>query len=94
MADPNLDLLIAAATVLEPLLAELVFVGGCTTGLLVTDPGLSQVRVTVDVDAIVEVTSYAGYAELSDRLRKLGSAKTKTQMRQSVAGSTAIYEST
>lgn len=72
MADPNLDLLIAAATVLKPMLEELVFVGGCATGLLITDPAMSQVRATIDVDVIVEVTSYVGYIELSDRLRALG----------------------
>jgi predicted nucleotidyltransferase len=72
VADPNLDLLVAAATVLKPMLPELVFVGGCATGLLITDPAMSQVRATIDVDVIVEVTSYVGYTQLSDRLRTLG----------------------
>lgn len=72
MADPNLDLLVAAATVLKPMLEELVFVGGCTTGLLITDPAMSPVRATIDVDVVVEVTSYVGYIQLSDRLRALG----------------------
>ena len=37
MNDPNLNLLEAAVRLLEPLLDELVFVGGCMTGLLISD---------------------------------------------------------
>jgi hypothetical protein len=69
MRDPNLDQLIAAADALRPLLPELVFVGGCVTGLLITDEAAGQPRGTIDVDAIAEITSYAQYAEFSDRLR-------------------------
>jgi hypothetical protein len=72
MTDPNLQLLEAAARVLRPLLEDLVFVGGCATGLLITDPAAVRIRPTKDVDAITEVGSYAGYAALSDRLRDLG----------------------
>jgi hypothetical protein len=35
MANPNLELLTDAAKLLEPLLGELVFVGGCATALLI-----------------------------------------------------------
>jgi hypothetical protein len=56
----------------EAILPEIVFVGGCTTGLLITDPAASPVRVTDDVDVIVEVASYAEYARFSKRLRNLG----------------------
>ncbi len=57
---------------LKPLLPEIVFVGGCTTGLLISDPAASPVRATDDVDVIVEVASYAEYARFSKRLRNLG----------------------
>jgi hypothetical protein len=57
---------------LQPLLPEIVFVGGCTTGLLITDPAASPVRATDDVDVIIEVASYAEYARFSKRLRSLG----------------------
>jgi hypothetical protein len=60
------------AAKLKPLLPEIVFVGGCTTGLLITDPAASPVRATDDVDVIVEVASYAEYARFSKRLRNLG----------------------
>lgn len=43
MDDPNLEMLAAAARVLQPLLNELVFLGGCTTGLLITDPAAGGV---------------------------------------------------
>jgi predicted nucleotidyltransferase len=72
MADPNLRLLVDAAKLLVPLLDELVFVGGSTTGLLITDKGAGDVRPTSDVDAITEITSYADYAAFSERLRELG----------------------
>ena len=41
--------------VLRPLLGELVFLGGCTTGLMISDPAAGGVRPTKDVDAITEV---------------------------------------
>jgi predicted nucleotidyltransferase len=72
MNDPNLDRLIAAAKLLRPLLDELVFVGGCVTGLLITDAAAGAPRTTLDVDAIAEITSYAAYADFGDRLRALG----------------------
>jgi hypothetical protein len=37
-----------------------------------TDPAASAIRPTKDVDAIVDVTSYAKYTALSERLRTLG----------------------
>jgi len=72
MADPNLRLLTDAARLLTPVLDELVFVGGSTTGLLISDEGAGDVRSTFDVDAITEITSYADYVIFSERLRKLG----------------------
>lgn len=72
MNDPNLHLLEAAVRLLQPLLDELVFVGGCATGLLITDSAAVGIRPTKDVDAITEVGSYAEYERLSDRLRELG----------------------
>jgi hypothetical protein len=72
MANPNLELLTDAAKLLDPLLNELVFVGGCATALLITDTAAAEVRPTFDVDAIAEITSYAEYTEFSARLKKLG----------------------
>lgn len=72
MKDPNLTLLEGAVRLLQPLLDELVFAGGCATGLLITDPAAGGIRPTKDVDTITEVASYAEYATLSERLRALG----------------------
>ena len=73
MRDPNRELLEAAVRLLHPLLDDLVFLGGCTTGLFLTDPAAAGLRPTKDVDAITEVASYGEYATvLSERLRTLG----------------------
>jgi len=44
MPHPNLQMLADAARLLEPLLAELVFVGGGTTALFITDQAAAAVR--------------------------------------------------
>ena len=71
IANPNLALLEAAAAKLKSLLEEVVFVGGCATGLLITDPAAAAVRKTYDVDIITEIASYVEYALSSERLRHL-----------------------
>ena len=75
MADPNRALFESVVQLLAPVLEELVFVGGCTTGLLITDPAATGIRPTKDVDAIVDITSYAKYISLAERLRALGLAE-------------------
>ena len=72
MANPNLKLLADAAKLLTPILEESVFVGGCTTALLITDKAAADVRATYDVDAIAEITTYGGYVAFSEKLKKLG----------------------
>jgi hypothetical protein len=52
--DPNLPNLRAVAEALGNLRERVVFVGGATAGLLVTDPAAEGVRATKDVDAIIE----------------------------------------
>jgi len=65
MQDPNRAQLEAAVRVLQPLLDELVFAGGCASGRwptrllfppgpLITDPASGSVRPTMDVDVITE----------------------------------------
>lgn len=75
MADPNRALFESVIRLLAPVLDELVFVGGCTTGIFVTEPAAGGIRPTKDVDVIADVTSYAQYAALSNRLRTLGLAE-------------------
>ena len=52
--DPNLPHLRAIAEAVGDLRERVVFVGGATAGLLITDPLADSVRATKDVDAIVE----------------------------------------
>jgi hypothetical protein len=86
MANPNLELLTDAAKLLEPLLGELVFVGGCATALLITDKAAADVRPTFDVDAIAEITSYAGYDTFSERLKSSAFKKTQKKTRRAAVG--------
>ena len=57
---------------LRPLLEELVFVGGCVTGTLITDEAATRVRATMDVDTIAEITSYSENVRFGNRLRAVG----------------------
>lgn len=70
--NPNLDILILAVDQLGTLADDMVFLGGCATGLLITDPAAPSIRVTRDVDAIVQIYSQAEYYGLSDKLRARG----------------------
>lgn len=59
-----------------PLCDRVVFVGGCATGLLLSNPSLMDVRATEDVDAIVEVATLVGYHRLADELMLRGFKQT------------------
>lgn len=60
-----------AAELLGELVEEVVFLGGATIGVWITDPAAPPVRVTKDVDAIVEAT-YVQLGNLTARLRVRG----------------------
>lgn len=62
----------AAASVLGPVAHEVVFVGGATVYLWITEPGAPPVRATEDVDVICEVASRVEYYRLGERLRERG----------------------
>jgi predicted nucleotidyltransferase len=52
---------------------QMVFVGGCTTGLLITDDFTKeQVRHTDDVDLIVSVINHRAYIAVQEQLRTKG----------------------
>lgn len=75
MPDPNLPLLEDAVQKLAPFLDEIVFVGGVTLGLLITDEAAAPIRGTTDVDVIAEIVTYADYIAFSERLREAGFAE-------------------
>ncbi|MEW8563732.1 MAG: hypothetical protein AB2541_16610 [Candidatus Thiodiazotropha sp.] len=70
--NPNLYILTLAVERLGALSDEMVFLGGCATGLLITDKAAPPLRVTRDVDTIVEATTLASYQRFSGKLRKQG----------------------
>ena len=71
-AQHNLESLTLIAHRLEELCDEVTFVGGCITGLLITDKAAPDVRFTVDVDCIINVITRSGYYALSEKLRQKG----------------------
>ena len=77
--NPNAHLLLSTVEKLAPLLDRIAFVGGCATGLLLTDPGAAPVRPTLDVDVIAEVASYAEYTILEQQLRRLGFRESRAE---------------
>jgi predicted nucleotidyltransferase len=70
--DPNIAKVELVAHALGDLCEELVFVGGCAAGLLITDTAAAPVRVTYDVDLVVEVTALSGYHRMEKQFTKLG----------------------
>lgn len=71
-AHPNIEILENAVLLLGPMADEMVFIGGCATGLLITDPGANPIRATIDVDVLVEASSLVSYHALSEKLRARG----------------------
>lgn len=72
---PEIRMLERAAEALGSLKDELVFVGGCMVGLLLSDDAAPAPRPTDDVDTLVEVLNRVGYYAVGDRLRALGFAE-------------------
>ena len=70
--DPNVQQLQIVAKALGHLRETLVLVGGCATGVLITDNARPPVRATQDVDLIAEIATKAQYYELAADLRELG----------------------
>jgi predicted nucleotidyltransferase len=70
--NPNLEILEVAVSALGLLADELVFIGGCATGLLISDAAAPPIRVTKDVDVITEVASLREYHRLAEQLRACG----------------------
>ena len=76
MANPNIELLTSIANAMGALREQVVFVGGCATVLLITQPLVADARATEDVDAIVEVASLVGYHALAAQLMEQGFKQT------------------
>lgn len=68
----NLRQLALIAEALGDLLPHVVFVGGCTTALLVDEVAYSGVRQTEDVDVIVDLATYVEYHKFGEALKARG----------------------
>ncbi len=71
----NIQMVEIVASGLKSLLTEIVFVGGATTTLYLSEQetnGVSTVRPTDDVDCVIEVATRTEYAKLEKRIRELG----------------------
>lgn len=70
--DPNLPQLLAIAEALGDLRNQVVFVGGSSAGLLLTDPLAESVRPTLDVDAVIQTDGLAHYYRIENQLERCG----------------------
>jgi len=68
----NLAMLMLVASHLGSLKERVVFLGGATVGLLITDSGAPDIRATTDVDLIVEVGAQHDYHDIEAEMRQLG----------------------
>jgi len=72
VSDPNRAILLLVARALGDLCEQVVFVGGCAAGLLVTIARAQVIRPTDDVDIVTNVVSQQGYHALEKQLRAKG----------------------
>lgn len=68
----NVELLELASAILGELCEEVVFVGGATVALWITDPAAPEPRATDDVDVIVEVATMRDFYAFENKLRDKG----------------------
>jgi predicted nucleotidyltransferase len=71
-ADHNLTIMRMVAEALGDLRQDLVFVGGCATGILVTNIRSQPIRMTKDVDLVAEVASTQAYHALEKAIAARG----------------------
>lgn len=67
--ETNLAMIRHVAGRLGDLRERMVFLGGAATAMLITDTAVPDVRVTTDVDVIVEIASKVEYYRLAEALR-------------------------
>lgn len=68
----SIEIVKQVAKGLDPILDKFVFVGGAVVELYANDPAASEIRPTMDIDVVVELTGYSAYADLQEQLSKLG----------------------
>lgn len=70
--NPNLAILELVAQALGPVCDSVVFVGGCATGLLLTQERPDRLRMTEDVDIVVQALTVHDYHAIEKQVRARG----------------------
>lgn len=72
MSNPNLAILELVGQARGPVCSEVVFVGGCATGLLLTKERPDRIRITEDVDIVAQALTVHDYHAVEKRVRAQG----------------------
>ncbi|HUX54986.1 MAG TPA: hypothetical protein VMV56_11275 [Williamwhitmania sp.] len=72
MPSTNILMLQTVANGLGELRDEMVFVGGAVAELYANNPAASEIRPTIDVDCVIEISSRLQFARMEDNLRARG----------------------
>ena len=88
MSNPNLAILELVAHALGPVCDDVVFVGGCATGLLLTQARPDRIRITEDVDIVAQALTVHDYHAIEARVRAQISATICGPRHPSAGGST------
>lgn len=70
--DIELEILKATLKALDDVADDLVFTGGSTISLYITEPQAVQIRETFDVDCVVEANNLLEYQEVVDKIKSKG----------------------
>lgn len=70
MPNSNITMLQTVANGLGELKEDMVFVGGSVAELYANNPAASDIRPTLDVDCVIELSSRTAHAKLEERLRE------------------------
>jgi predicted nucleotidyltransferase len=70
--NPNLAILELIAQALGPVCEEVIFVGGCATGLLLTQDRPEAIRITEDVDIVAQALTVRDYHSIEKKVRLRG----------------------
>ena len=67
--NPNRAILEQVAKALGPVCESVIFVGGCATGLLLTQERPDRIRITEDVDIVAQALTVHDYHSREKRVR-------------------------
>jgi hypothetical protein len=68
----NLALVAQVAQGLQELKDKMVFIGGAVISLYTDDPAAEEIRPTADIDMTINLSNYAEWAQMQERLSELG----------------------